>query len=296
MLRIDRSRTTRFTSALITASIALPCFATNASAAAHAIGEMVAWAAWVDTLQRGPVDIANPGFGNASYGAEADVLGPALGDNLTVLSLGDGGFITLEFDDSIVDGVGDDFAVFENGFFDNGSGELFGEIAFVEVSTNGIDFARLSTDTTNATAVSGGGTIDPADYDGFAGLHPAGIGTGFDLAELVGHPLETQGLLDLRDVAFVRVVDVVGNGSTFDDAMNAVYDPYATAFASGGFDLDGVGALHVPEPSGALMLCAGLPGVALLARRRQRRIAPAARRARPPLDAALAGATSGRRR
>ena len=120
--------------------------------AGYAIHEMVGWAQWVTELQRGPVDIANPAWGTAGYGAEADVLGPAAGDNLTVLSLGDGGFITLEFDPPIGNGPGDDFAVFENGFYDNATGELFGEFAFVEVSSNGVDFARFATETTAPTA------------------------------------------------------------------------------------------------------------------------------------------------
>jgi len=263
--------TRRLGVSLLCAAASLPFFAPAPQAATHAIDAMTAWATWVDDVVRGPLDIAQPGLGNATYGAEAYVLGPAAGDFLTVLSLGDGGHLTVEFEDPIVDGPGDDFAVFENGFIDNGSGELFGEIAFVEVSSNGVDFARLGTLTTNTSAVSSGGTIDPADYAGFAGVDVAGYGTGFDLAELIGHPLESQGLLDLQDVGFVRVVDAIGDGSTFDDTMNPVYDPYSTIFASGGFDLDGVGALNVPEPGATGLLAAGLTALSLLARRHARR-------------------------
>ena len=238
------------------------------ASAGYAIQEMVAWGYWVDALDRGPVDIAYPEWGNASYGLAEDALGPALGDTLTVVSLGDGGSVTLEFEMAIPDGPGDDFAVFENSFYDNVSGDLFAELAFVEVSSNGIDFARLETETLNASPVGTGGTLNPDLYLGFAGLDEAGQGTGFDLAELLGHPLETSGLLDLQDVRFVRLVDVVGDGSTFDDFGQPIYDPYPTPFASGGFDLDGVGVIHAPEPGQSLLLTAGLLAIARLGRTR----------------------------
>ena len=252
----------------------LSVFAAVPAQAGYAIHEMVGWAQGVTELQRGPVDIANPEWGTAGYGAEADVLGPAAGDNLTVLSLGDGGFITLEFDPPIGNGPGDDFAVFENGFYDNATGELFGEFAFVEVSSNGVDFARFATETTRTSPVASGGTVEAADYWGFAGVDPAGLGTGFDLNELVGHPLQVTGSLDVYDIAFVRVVDVIGDGSTTDDLANPVYDPYSTPFASGGFDLDGIGAIHVPEPALSSTLSAGLLLLGGLARRRRARHRP----------------------
>jgi len=264
----------RLPSPILSSLFALVCLttfgATLANAATWDISEMAAWASFVDDLERGPVDIAHPEYGLAAYGLESDVVGPASGNPNLVLSLGDGGFITLGFDDPIVDGPGDDFAVFENGFFDDVSGGFFAELAFVEVSSNGIDFARFDSATTNTLPLGSFGQIDPEDYDGFAGLDPAGLGTGFDLAALVGHPLEQLGLLDLQDIAFVRLVDVIGDGSTLAGDQNAVHDPYPTPFVVGGFDLDGVGVRHVPEPAHALMMLFGLPGLALLARRRRR--------------------------
>lgn len=262
--------TSRILRSAIAVSIALPWLASDARAQ-YDVAEMVAWATWVEEIERGPLDAAQPALGVATWGTEADVLGPAEADTWTVVSLGDGGFVTLGFDEPIGDGPGDDLAVFENGFYDIVTGELFGELAFVEVSTNGIDFARFATATWNPDPVAGGGVIDPADYEGFAGIDPVGLGTGFDLAELAGHPLAQQGLLDLQDVAFVRVVDAIGDGSTRDDAQQPVYDPYPTVFANGGFDLDGIGVLNVPEPRVTVLLLAGLPGLAILARRRQRR-------------------------
>jgi len=66
----------------------------------------------------------------------------------------------------------DDFAIFENGFFDDVTGGFFGELAFVEVSTNGVDFARFATTTWNDQPLGSFGQIDPLDYEGFAGVDP----------------------------------------------------------------------------------------------------------------------------
>ena len=84
----------------------------------HAIAAMIDWAAEVEDFDRGPMNIANPGLGDASHGQPEDALGPAPGnDVLNVVSLGDGGSLTLFFPNGISDGAGDDFAVFENAFF-----------------------------------------------------------------------------------------------------------------------------------------------------------------------------------
>src|SRR6202008_4151185 len=48
------------------------------------------WPAAVASTTRGPIDIANPGGGNASFGDPEYVRGPATGDVYDVCSLGDG--------------------------------------------------------------------------------------------------------------------------------------------------------------------------------------------------------------
>ncbi len=68
---------------------------------------------------------------------------------------------------------------------------------------------------------------------------------------------------------YVRIVDVIGNGTTFDANGQPVYDPHPTAFPSGGFDLDAVGVLHAPEPGAQAMLGSGVACLAALARRRR---------------------------
>jgi hypothetical protein len=227
-------------------------------------GVVSTWATQVAAYDRGPMDIANPGGGDASFGAPENALGPVDGDNFDVFSLGDGGTITFFFAGAIANPPGDDFAVYENGFY--APGGLFLELAFVEVSSDGAAFARFDSAALRAAPVGGGEAVDPTDYHNLAGKHPLGRGTGFDLAQLAGHPLVQSGAVRLDQIQYVRLVDVIGNGSTHDAAGRPVYDPYPTPYASGGFDADAVGA---PEPAATAGLAAGALAVSALARRRR---------------------------
>ena len=162
--------------------------------------------------------------------------------------------------------------MFENGFFTVDG--LFTELAFVEVSSNGADFARFDSVSLTPAQPGSFGTLDPTGVSNLAGKQPIHLGTGFDLAQLATDPLVTAQILDLEEVRYVRVVDVIGNGSTFDaqDPEHAVFDPYPTAFASGGFDLQGIGVLHVvPEPGATALLVSGGALLLRLERRRARR-------------------------
>lgn len=240
---------------------------TGSTAIANTDPSIVAWASSFADLVRGPLDIADPGAGLASYGTGNEALGFADGNAANVVSLGDGGRITLAFAHPIFDGPGFDLAVFENGFSDT-----FLELAFVEVSSNGTDFARFPAVslTQSSQQVASFGALDPTDINDLAGKYRAGFGTPFDLAELAG----ASPSLDIDNINFVRIVDVVGSidpaYGTFDSLGNPVNDPYPTAFASGGFDLDGVAAIHlVPEPTTAILaiLAAMLLGCCRVGRR-----------------------------
>jgi hypothetical protein len=173
--------------------------------------------------------------------------------SLSVMSVGHGGVITLEFtDNEIVDGPGPDLIVFENPFFctvaplsDADPYSVFAEPAIVEVSEDGVNFTTFPYDASALSQVTslctdktllrrliglfgitpsftGNWTIpdDPLVFDPAA---PGGVsghgGDAFDLA--------TVGLAQAR---FVRLVD-----------PNL---PIGIPGASEGFDLDAVVAIH----------------------------------------------------
>ena len=196
-----------------------------------------------------------PGTGVSSpFNVPANALGPAEGTNFDIVSLGDGGQITLTFAAPIADGAGADFAVFENSFSDT-----FLELAWVEVSNDGTNFVRFPNDSLTANPVPFlGGAVDPTNIDGLAGKYRAGFGTPFDLSAV-----------GLSQVTHVRLVDIIGNGTALDTSGDIIYDPFPTT-GSAGFDLDGVGVIHqVPEPAG-LALGLLLPLAAMARRRRGR--------------------------
>lgn len=199
----------------------------------------------------------------------AQALGKAEGTASNIVSLGNGGSIVLTFDAPISNGTGADFAVFENAF-----GDTFLELAFVEVSSDGVHFFRFQTISYTPNKVSAFGSTDPTNIEGFAGKYRAGFGTPFDLDLLKGNTG-----LDVDSVTHIRLVDVIGDGRELDDFPTAfgrrhpIYDPYKTT-GSAGFDLDAIAVLHfapelaIPEPSSYALLMLGLP--TLLATRRNR--------------------------
>lgn len=170
---------------------------------------------------------------DASWKTPGKALGKAKGDSYDIVCLGDSGSITMWFPHPIRDEAGADFAVFENSF-----SATFLELGFVEVSSDGVNFFRFPTASLTASAVGGFGNVDPTNIDGFAGKYQQGYGTPFDLASLPASPN-----LDKQHVRFVRIVDVIGNGTAKDSSNRSIYDPYPTT-GSGGFDLDAIGVIH----------------------------------------------------
>jgi hypothetical protein len=197
----------------------------------------IAWANKCNII-RGFQDISNQSLGYTNVGDSSFAIGQA-GTN-GVVSLGDGGVAILEFSSPIMDGNGPDFAVFENGF-DN----LFLELAFVEVSSDGIHFFRFpaisNTDTTIQT--DGFGLTDASKLHNLAGKYRAEYGTPFDLSDLTN-----DALLNKEAITHVKVIDVVGsiqNQYCSRDANNhKINDPWPTGWGNGGFDLDAVGVIH----------------------------------------------------
>jgi len=137
-------------------------------------------------------------------------------------------------------------------------------LAYVEVSSNGLDFARFSSVSLTPDRMGAYGTIEISRIHNLAGKHPnaSGVctGTPFDLRDLAGHPHVISGAVDLNDIRYVRIVDVPGRGDFVDRATehvapgtwpewphyaqdHPIYDAWPT-WGSGGFDLEAVGVLH----------------------------------------------------
>lgn len=196
----------------------------------------VSWATTCE-ISRGWQDISNESLGLAESGSDADGLGIADGN---VVSLGDGGEALLTFESPIVNGPGYDFAVFENAFI-----ATFLELAFVEVSSNGVDFYRFPAVSNSPTTIQIGsyGAVQATNIHNLAGKYMASYGTPFDLEEL-----KNEAGLDVNSITHVKIVDVVGNindlYATYDSKGNKVNDPWPTPFPQSGFDLDAVGVIN----------------------------------------------------
>lgn len=202
----------------------------------------VDWATNV-TISRGYIDLAVPGLGFATYGSAQDAIG--MPDGLSVVSLGDGGVAMIQLASPIYNGPGPDFAVFENGFIDH-----YMEFAFVEVSTNGVDFIRFENTSEIPTSqqIDNFTTSDCRMVNNLAGKYRQMYGTPFDLDELSG-----ESTIDVNEINFIRLIDVVGSidptYGSYDSFGHLINDPYPTPFESGGFDLDAVGLIHQQEAS-----------------------------------------------
>lgn len=162
-----------------------------------------------------------------------------------IVSLGNNGSITLSFDQAITNGDGADFLVFENSFSDT-----FLELAFVEVSSNGIDFVRFDNISLTASPVGAFGNIDTTNIFGYAGKYRGGFGTPFDLQDLAGK-LANNPSLNINYISHIRIIDINGDGSSVDSLAppagpNPIYDPSPSS-GSAGFDLDAVAAMYFYE-------------------------------------------------
>jgi hypothetical protein len=78
---------------------------------------------------------------------------------------------------------------------------------------------------------------------GLAGTYVVGEGTPFDLAALRNSPLVRDGTVDLTAIKYVRIVDVIGDGTTPDSFGRGIIDPLSSG-PTAGFDLDGVAVLN----------------------------------------------------
>jgi len=195
--------------------------------------------AWAEngSVERGWMNSADTTLGKVDFGFIEDCYGVP---NPAVLSLGDGGIASFEFQNTIYNGEGFDFAVFENAFDD-----YFLELAFVEVSSNGVDFFRFEAESlTNVESqIAAFGLLDTKLIHNLAGKYPGQWGTPFDLSELAFHAD-----LNINAISHIRIVDVVGSIDPLYASVDAnnrfINDPWPTDFDMGGFDLDAIGIIH----------------------------------------------------
>jgi hypothetical protein len=200
---------------------------------------ITSWATGI-TLDRGLKYKEDPNQGYAAHGVAEDALGKAEGNSMNVVSLGDSGVAVLTFDLPITNGPGYDFAVFENGFADD-----YIELAFVEVSSDGINFFRFPATSEAGTTQQVGNfeTTDCRLFNNLAGKYRQGYGTPFDLEELKDEPG-----LDVNRITHVKIIDVIGSidplVGSFDQYGTIINDPYPSNFDACGFDLDAVAVIH----------------------------------------------------
>lgn len=203
---------------------------------------IVAWAVDYENFIRGErlYDQFNTPKKSLNIAGNSD--GNQYGYIFDIVSLGEGGSITLIFDPPIMNGPGFDFAVFENSFDSS-----FLELAWIEVSSNGLDFFRFENISLTSSSVSSFGYIDPTNIYGLAGKYEQGFGTPFDLESIQIAGFDTN-LLDLNHISHIKVIDIVGDGNSFDSRHNVfinspIFDPYPTN-SSAGFDLDAIGVIN----------------------------------------------------
>ena len=201
---------------------------------------------------------------NGGFGSEAQTLGAPQGagafqGGTDVLSLGLGGWIVLEFrDNTIVDGPGVDFTVFENPFMAYDQ--------YFETLEPFMEPGRVSVSQDGSTWYAFGCALDPLEevnlHPGCAGIYPV-FSDGLDPATPHGSIPSDTPIEDLmgQDIFDFPIPDGSG-GDSFDLAdvgldWAAFVRVEAASFLSGpsggagnaGFDLDAVAAVH-SEPSG----------------------------------------------
>jgi hypothetical protein len=270
------------------------------TAALLAIGFALATAGSVRADQFFAEQIVNfsPGTGiteGVGFGVTSRVLGGPRGEGAVqattdVLTLGETGSVTLGFGGKwIEDGSGFDFIVFENPILVGGTGNtVYGELFFVEVSTDGANFARFESLSLNPNPIPAFGTMDRTLVSGLGGTEPgfanvdtntidpfdatvAG-GNAFDLSSLSGNSLVTGGLVNLSQIRYVRLIDIKGDGLTLDSSGNPIYDPLGVDIFGNPMaaDVDALSVIHgIPEPATITLYAVALMMGALLSRRRK---------------------------
>ena len=135
-----------------------------------------------------------------------------------VVSLGEGGTVTVEFEDNtIVDGPGPDFIVFENAFDIGSNPQMpYAELGTVEVSEDGIQWVGFPC------------TATQYPYDGCAGWHPVLANADSNSIDPTDPSVAGGDAFDLADISvtaarYVRITDRADLNTVFDlDAVSIV--------------------------------------------------------------------------
>lgn len=207
----------------------------GSTAVAVTSATIVAWATGWTNYVAG--DNCDPMWQTPQYAAGPADSNPMDGTT-GIVCLGDSGRITLTFDPPIQDGPGPDFAIFENATPNDAAGKAFLEHAWVEVSSDGTNFIRFFNRSITPAPASSYGTIGSTNVIGLGCKYKAGFGEPYDLGQF--GPASPG--VDLQHIRYVRLIDIIGNGSCTDSVGHVIYDPYPVS-GSAGFDLDGIGVL-----------------------------------------------------
>lgn len=174
------------------------------------------------------VDVTyGPGAGFGQKAMPCVVMGPPHGGgdregSLDVLTLGNGGSITLAFgSQTIVDGPGPDFIVFENPFYAGGDpSAVFAELATVAVSEDGVTWQSFP-----CTALS-------PPYGSCAGWHPVYANPDTNQISPTDPSVAGGDAFDLADLGVARARFI------------RITDRADQTGLAGAFDLDAVALVH----------------------------------------------------
>ena len=140
--------------------------------------------------------------------------------------------------------------------FGNAFASTYLKLAYVDVSQDDVHWSRMpNSSLTPGPVGTFPNNMDASNILGLAGKYIVGYGTPFRLSEV-----------GLERASYVRLVDVVGDGTNLDSAGNPIYDPYPNAFgftraASGFSDASAVSA--VPETRSVVLMLIGGASIAI---------------------------------
>jgi hypothetical protein len=150
-----------------------------------------------------------------------------------------------------------------------GDNFVWSKPAFVDVSSDATNWARFPVTYWNTDVLFQASVPDTPDHwlsqdvtmiDGLAGKYVLQYGTPFSLSTLTNAPQVISGLVNLDNIRYIRLTDVIGDGSTMDQYGNVIRSPYydgtqvptlvpAPDSSTDGFCLRGVAILETPVPT-----------------------------------------------